>query len=107
MNIFVIILAVCILLCSGVFLSRVFRSCDVGKGAAIVLPLSGHMESVELQVRGLVSSSRGIRGAVVLLADFGADAETAEIAQRLCRDFAVVDYVKGADLTVRVEKLTR
>ena len=66
--------------------------------AFVVLPVSGHVEDIELRVRELVRGSRGLRGAAIILADFGADGETAEICRRLCREFDTVRWIAGTAL---------
>lgn len=71
------------------------------KNAFVVLPVSGHVEDIELRVRELVRESRGLRGTSVIIADFGADGETTEICRRLCLEFGNVEMVKGSGLYER------
>jgi hypothetical protein len=70
----------------------------------VVLTVRGHREDVELRVRELVCAARRIRGASIILADFGADGETAEICSRLCGEFANVELIEGAFLENRVRE---
>lgn len=72
----------------------------------VVLPVREHREDVELRVRGLVCACRRIRGASVILADFGADGETAEICRRLCEEFANVELMDGNHLEDRARGKT-
>ena len=45
----------------------------------------------------------GLRGAVIYVADFGADEETAAIAQRLCEEFGVTEWVPSGELSGTIE----
>ena len=71
----------------------------------IVLPVSGHVEDIELQVRAAVSRRRKLRNAAIFLADFGADSETAEIGRRLCREFAMVEWMSPDLLDGRLREM--
>lgn len=75
-------------------------------GACIVLPIVGHKEDVEFRIREAVSQVRrsGLRGAVIYVADFGTDSETAEIAARMCREFSMTEWVSREELTERIYK---
>ena len=79
---------------AGLFL----RSDGKGEGVFIVLPVAGHTEDIEIRVRSLICGSRSLRGAAILLADFGADGETAEICRRLCEEFEKVEWIDGNDV---------
>ncbi|MBQ1397066.1 MAG: hypothetical protein IIY89_01075 [Clostridia bacterium] len=81
----------------------VLRPGGRGRGAFVVLPVAGHVEDVELRVRRLVRGVRSLRGAVILLTDFGADAETADICRRLCREFGNVEMIDGREMVKRVK----
>ncbi len=59
----------------------------------IVLPVKGHREDIEFVIRGTAASRR--RGTVILVADFGADRETAAIARRLCCEYDRMEWVRG------------
>ena len=61
------------------------RPCGPGCGAFVVLPVSGHMDDIELRIRKLVRESRGLPGAAIVIADLGADSETADICRMICR----------------------
>lgn len=73
-------------------------------GVCIVLPVAGHMEDVEFRIREAVSRARqlGLRGAVIYVTDFGADSETAEIAERMCDEFSVTEWVSSEELADRI-----
>ena len=87
-------------------ISMMFSGAKDCRGECIVLPVSGHMEDVELRIREAVSQARrlGLRGAVVYVADFGADSETAEIAERMCGEFGVTQWVNRRELADRIEE---
>ncbi len=59
----------------------------------IVIPVKGHREDIEFVIRRAVASRQ--RGTVVIVADFGTDAETASIARRLCDECERVEWVRG------------
>lgn len=75
------------------------------RSTCLVVPLAGHVEDVELLVRETVAAVRrtGLRGAVIYVADFGADEETAAIAQRLCEEFGVTEWVPSGELSGTIE----
>lgn len=69
----------------------------------IVLPVSGHMEDIEFRIRGTAVRRRRVsRHARIYLVNFGADAETAEIAKRMCREFEGLEWVEGTELTEKI-----
>ena len=75
-----------------------------GEGTFIVLPVAGHVEDIELRVRRAVCAAGRLRGAVITVADFGADSETAEIIRRLCREYDALEVIDGNDLVGRLTK---
>ncbi len=83
------------------------RPGERGEGAFLVLPVSGHVEDIELRVRMLVNAGRKLRGASIVLADFGADRETEEICRRLCREFGTVKLLDGNRLAERIKSSCR
>ena len=76
---------------------------DGREGLLVVLPLKGHVEDVELRVRGAVRLAGRVH-ATVLLADFRADGETREICTRLCREFDSVELIDGNAIAERAGK---
>lgn len=85
-------------------ISMMFSGAKDCMGECIVLPISGHMEDVELRIREAVSQARrlGLRGAAVYVADFGADSETADICERMCSQFGVTQWVSREELANRI-----
>lgn len=77
------------------------------RGVCLVVPLAGHVEDAELLIREAVAAARraGLRGAVVYVADFGADEETAAIAQRLCEAYGVAEWVAQGELSEKIAAL--
>lgn len=77
-----------------------FFNVSGGAGECIVLPVKGHMEDIEFRIRGAIVRRRRAsrRLPKIYLADFGADAETAEIAKRMCGEFDVLEWVDGTEL---------
>lgn len=75
-------------------------------GECIVLPVKGHMEDIEFRIRGaMVRRRRSSRHlSKIYLADLGADAETAEIARRMCGEFDVLEWVDGAELIKKLRE---
>ena len=67
----------------------------------VVLPVAGHVEDIELRVRQAVRNARRAHAAL-LIADFGADAETADLCRRLCRAFPTAELLDGSELEKRV-----
>ncbi len=66
---------------------------DCEERTYIVIPVKGHREDIEFVIRGVVASRQ--RGAVILVADFGADKETAAIAGHLCNEYERMEWVRG------------
>ena len=72
-----------------------FYHVNGGAGECIVLPVSGHIDDIEFCIRGAVARRQRVsRHAKIFLADFGADAETAEIARRMCGEFEGIEWVE-------------
>ena len=80
------------------------RPCGPGCGAFVVLPVSGHMDDIELRIRKLVRESRGLPGAAIVIADLGVDSETADICRMICREFEHVSMIKGEEMTLLLGK---
>lgn len=59
----------------------------------IVIPVKGHREDIEFVIRGTAASRQ--RDTVILVADFGADRETAAIARRLCEEYDRMKWIRG------------
>lgn len=75
-----------------------------GAGEYIVLPVSGHIEDIEFRIRGATARRRRVsRHVRIYLANFGADAETTEIAKRMCREFEGLEWVEGTELTGKIK----
>lgn len=70
----------------------------------IVLPVSGHVEDIEFRIRGAAVRRRRMgRHLRIYLANFGADAETAEIAKRMCEEFEGIEWVEGCELAGKLK----
>lgn len=67
----------------------------------IILPVKGHMEDIEFRIRGAMARRRKVGNHIskIYLTDFGADAETAEIAKRMCSEFEILEWVDSFELT--------
>ena len=105
-----ILALVLLFLCAAMIIAAVKALQCPTEGAersCIVLPVSGHEEDIELRVRSLVSRTRRLRGAAIILADFGADSETAEIARRLCREFGTVECLSPEELAERLKEMVQ
>ena len=63
------------------------------------------MEDSEVQVRAAVSRRRKLQNAAIFLAYSGADSETAEIGRRLCREFAMVEWMSPDLLDGRLREM--
>lgn len=82
-----------------------------GRGRAvecIVLPIDGHVEDVEWRIRNAVCHRRSLRqrGMVIYVVDYGVDGETAAIAQKLCGELEMVEWIPADELTTRVGRLS-
>ncbi len=77
---------------------------DRPEKGCVVLPVSGHVEDIELRVRAAVFHRRRT-GTEIYIADFGADAETAEIAHRLCLELDAVEWMTAAELFVKLNEM--
>lgn len=85
-------------------IGMIFGGAKDCEGECIVLPIAGHCEDVELRIREAVSRAQrwGLRGAAIYVTDFGADSETAEIAERMCREFGMTQWVSRDELSDRI-----
>lgn len=83
-----------------------FYNISGGAGECIVLPVKGHVEDIEFRIRGAIVRRRRASRRLprIYLADFGADAETAEIAKRMCDEFDVLEWVDGAELSRKLRE---
>ena len=74
-------------------ISTVLCPTDGGERVYTVIPVKGHREDIEFVIREAAASRK--RGGVILVADFGADRETAAIARRLCSEYNRMEWVRG------------
>ena len=96
MNYIALIIATTAVILAVYVIKAVFIPCERTEDAFVVLPVCDHVEDVELRVRRLVSACGRMRGLSIVIADFGADSETAEICDRLCREFGRVKIIEGS-----------
>jgi hypothetical protein len=112
-NILFVLVAALALVGIGSIISAIYRGFyTLGRGAKgsgpeyIILPVAGHTEDIEFRIRGAMARSRmsGRRTSKIYLADFGADGETAAIAEKMCSEFEILEWADGSELAEKIRR---
>lgn len=93
------------------FISMLSAACvkfyEGGACEIILIPVFGHVEDIEFRIRGAVVRRRKSwrRAPNIIIADLGADKETAEIAKKLCCEYDGIEWVEYGALTDELRKI--
>lgn len=75
----------------------------------IIVPVGGHVEDIEIFVRSLINKAKGANIGLIeniIIADMGADEETALICRRLEEQYEFIYFCEGKDISEKLsEKL--
>lgn len=75
----------------------------------IIVPVGGHVEDIEIFIRCLINKSRGAKFGLVesiIIADMGADEETAKICNNLENEYDFIYFCEGKEISEKLsEKL--
>lgn len=75
----------------------------------IIVPVGGHVDDIEIFIRSLINKAKGAKFGLVeniIIADMGADEETAKICKNLENEYEFIYFCEGKEISEKLsEKL--